>query len=91
MIQDSVGKCVLPLNDSVLVLSDRCQLVAMGEHGCSCAYVTAKQTRVPVGPLVGLRSVARLKTRQMGSPRGLIEIRLRDVSKDGRVLICERR
>ena len=44
-------KCVLPLNHLVLVLSDRCQLVAMGERGCSCAYVTAKQTsRVPVGP-----------------------------------------
>ena len=41
----------LPLNHSVLVLSERCQLVAMGKSGCSCAYVTAKQTsHVPVGP-----------------------------------------
>ena len=31
-IHDGVGKYVLPSNHSVLVLSDRCQLVVMGKH-----------------------------------------------------------
>ena len=67
MVHDSVGKYVLPSNHPVLVLSDRCQFGCHGEawgvRDCSRHHVFRW------GPLIGLRSAARVKTRQMRSPR----------------------
>ena len=70
LIHDGVGKYVLPSNHSVLVLSDRCQFGCHGEARVFvCGLDCSRHHMFRWGPLIGLRSVAHLKTRQMGSPR----------------------
>ena len=70
LIHDGVGKYVLPSNHSVLVLSDRCQF---GCHSEAWVFVCGRDSRrhqvLRWSPLIGLRNAARLKTRQMRSPR----------------------
>ena len=48
MVHDSVGNYTLPLDHSVLVLSDRCQL---GCHGELWAYVTGADITCSGGAL----------------------------------------
>ena len=45
LIHDSVGKYVLPLNHSVLVLSDRCQF---GCHGKAWVFVCVRDCRADI-------------------------------------------
>ena len=48
-------------------------LVVMGKHASAWGVRDCSRYHVfRWGPLIGLRSAARLKTRQMGSPRGSI-------------------
>ena len=73
MVHDSVGNYVLPSNHSVLVLSDRCQLGAMAKHASACGGHDSRRHHVlRWGSLIGLRSAAHLKMRQMRSPRGSV-------------------
>ena len=96
LIHDGVGKYVLPSNHSVLVLSDRCQLVVMGKHVSAWCVRDCRQTsRVPVGPSDWSPKCGASEDATDGVAslldRGLGLERPRDVSKDRRVLICERR
>ena len=68
---DSVGNYTLPLDHSVLVLSDRCQLGCMGNRGLACGVGDCSRHHVlRWSSLVGLRSAARLGTRHARQPRG---------------------
>ena len=72
MVHDSVGNYILPLNHSVLVLSDRCQI---GCHGEACERIcggrdSRRHHVLRLGSLICLRSAARLGTGQTGEPRG---------------------
>ena len=62
MIHDCVGKYVLPSNHSVLVLSDRCQLVVMGKHASACGGRDSRRHVLRWGSMIGPRSAGRLGT-----------------------------
>ena len=90
MGHDSVGNYTSPLNHSVLVLSDRCQ-VAMGNRRCSCGGRDSRRHHVlQWSSLIGLRGAARLGTSQARQPRGIVGIGDVDVRVARRVLVYER-
>ena len=63
LIHDGIGKYVLPSNHSVLVLSDRCQLVVIGKHASACGGRDSRRHHVlRWGSLIGPRSAGRLGT-----------------------------
>ena len=88
MIHDGVGKYVLPSNHSILVLSDRCQLVVMGKHASACGGRDSRRHHVlRRGFLIGPRSAERLGT---GERESLVVTSAVGIVDFEREVLCEK-